>query len=60
MKYGVNYPKGPYQWLTQMGGAYVLQTLNNLYALYGEEKYRASIYLKQYSENSKHCYSIFT
>ncbi len=34
MKYGVNYPKGPYQWLTQMGGAYVLQTLNNLYALY--------------------------
>lgn len=41
MKYGVNYPKGPYQWLTQMGGAYVLQTLNNLYALYGEEKYRA-------------------
>ena len=24
------------------------QTLNNLYALYGEEKYRASIYLKQY------------
>ncbi|WP_367916838.1 3-hydroxyacyl-CoA dehydrogenase family protein, partial [Leadbetterella sp. DM7] len=33
MKYGVNYPKGPYQWLTQMGGAYVLQTLNNLYAL---------------------------
>lgn len=48
MKYGVNYPKGPYQWLTQMGGAYVLQTLNNLYALYGEEKYRASIYLKQY------------
>lgn len=48
MKYGVNYPKGPYQWLTQMGGAYVLQTLNNLYALHGEEKYRASIYLKQY------------
>ncbi|NUF30322.1 3-hydroxyacyl-CoA dehydrogenase [Acinetobacter oleivorans] len=48
MKYGVNYPKGPYQWLTQMGDAYVLQTLNNLYALYGEEKYRASIYLKQY------------
>ncbi|ENU08710.1 3-hydroxyacyl-CoA dehydrogenase [Acinetobacter calcoaceticus] len=48
MKYGVNYPKGPYQWLAQMGGAYVLQTLNNLYALYGEEKYRASIYLKQY------------
>lgn len=48
MKYGVNYPKGPYQWLKQMGGAYVLQTLNNLYALYGEEKYRASIYLKQY------------
>ena len=48
MKYGVNYPKGPYQWLTQMGGAYVLQTLNHLYASYGEEKYRASIYLKQH------------
>ncbi|WP_436869319.1 3-hydroxyacyl-CoA dehydrogenase [Acinetobacter courvalinii] len=48
MRYGVNYPKGPYQWMMQLGAAYVLQTLNNLYAIYGEEKYRASLYLKQY------------
>ncbi|MGE8643433.1 3-hydroxyacyl-CoA dehydrogenase [Acinetobacter vivianii] len=48
MRYGVNYPKGPYQWMMQLGAQYVLQTLNNLYAIYGEEKYRASLYLKQY------------
>ncbi|CAM4155073.1 hypothetical protein F901_02783 [Acinetobacter dispersus] len=48
MKYGVNYPKGPYQWMMQLGAEYVLATLNNLYAIYGEEKYRASLYLKQY------------
>jgi 3-hydroxybutyryl-CoA dehydrogenase len=48
MRYGVNYPKGPYQWMMQLGAQYVLKTLNNLYAIYGEEKYRASLYLKQY------------
>ncbi|EPG37914.1 3-hydroxyacyl-CoA dehydrogenase [Acinetobacter colistiniresistens] len=48
MRYGVNYPKGPYQWMMQLGAQYVLQTLTNLYAIYGEEKYRASLYLKQY------------
>lgn len=48
MRYGVNYPKGPYQWMMQLGAEYVLATLNNLYAIYGEEKYRASLYLKQY------------
>ena len=48
MRYGVNYPKGPYQWMMKLGAQYVLQTLNNLYAIYGEEKYRASLYLKQY------------
>ncbi|MCU4579982.1 3-hydroxyacyl-CoA dehydrogenase [Acinetobacter gyllenbergii] len=48
MRYGVNYPKGPFQWMMQLGAEYVLATLNNLYAIYGEEKYRASLYLKQY------------
>ncbi|ENX35164.1 hypothetical protein F889_00831 [Acinetobacter colistiniresistens] len=48
MRYGVNYPKGPYQWMMQLGAQYVLQTLDNVYAIYGEEKYRASLYLKQY------------
>jgi len=34
--------------MMQLGAEYVLATLNNLYAIYGEEKYRASLYLKQY------------
>ncbi|TCM62694.1 3-hydroxybutyryl-CoA dehydrogenase [Acinetobacter calcoaceticus] len=47
MRYGVNYPQGPYQWLARMGTAYILKTLNQLYRVYGEEKYRPSLYLKQ-------------
>lgn len=48
MKYGVNYPKGPFEWLEQIGTRVVLNVLNQLYQIYGEEKYRPSFYLKQY------------
>lgn len=48
MKYGVNYPQGPFAWLETLGGQHVLAVLNHLYDLYGEEKYRPSLYLKQY------------
>lgn len=49
MRYGVNYPHGPFGWLSRLGVDHVLTVLNQLYALYGEEKYRPSLYLKQYA-----------
>lgn len=45
MKYGVNYPKGPFQWANEIGYNIILQTLNNLYRIYGEERYRPNLYL---------------
>lgn len=45
MKYGVNYPKGPFEWAQMLGYDTVLNTLNNLQRIYGEERYRASLYL---------------
>ncbi|MFK3869112.1 3-hydroxyacyl-CoA dehydrogenase [Psychrobacter faecalis] len=45
MKYGVNYPKGPFEWAALLGYDTVLSILNNLQRLYGEERYRASLYL---------------
>lgn len=47
MRYGVNYPCGPYTWLKKIGAKRILTTLQNLYEIYGEEKYRPSIYLKK-------------
>lgn len=47
MKYGVNYPQGPFQWAAQMGYAHILTSLDNLYRLYGEERYRPSLLLRQ-------------
>lgn len=47
MRYGVNYPCGPYAWLRKIGAKRILNTLQNLYEIYGEEKYRPSIYLKK-------------
>lgn len=45
MKYGVNYPQGPFEWAQMLGYDTVLHTLNNLQRIYGEERYRASLYL---------------
>lgn len=47
MKYGVNYPQGPFQWAAQIGVTQILTTLENLYRLYGEERYRPSLYLRK-------------
>lgn len=47
MKYGVNYPQGPFQWAAQIGATQILTTLENLYRLYGEERYRPSLYLRK-------------
>lgn len=48
MRYGVNYPQGPFQWLAQIGAERILTCLEQLYQIYAEEKYRPSLYLKQY------------
>ena len=45
MKFGVNYPKGPFQWGNELGYKVILDTLKNLYQIYGEERYRPNLYL---------------
>lgn len=47
MKGGVNYPCGPIEWANSIGLATVLQTLDNLAATYGEDRYRASPLLRR-------------
>lgn len=47
MKFGVNYPQGPFQWAELMGADRILSTLENLYRLYAEERYRPSLYLRK-------------
>ena len=47
MKFGVNYPQGPFQWAEQIGFDHVLTTLENLYRIYAEERYRPSLYLRK-------------
>lgn len=47
MKYGVNYPQGPFQWAQQIGYSHILTSLENLYRLYSEERYRPSLYLRK-------------
>ena len=47
MKYGVNYPQGPFEWAEKIGYKFVLETLENLYRIYAEERYRPNIYLRK-------------
>jgi 3-hydroxybutyryl-CoA dehydrogenase len=43
----VNYPQGPFQWAEKIGYNTILQILKNMYRIYGEERYRCSIYLSK-------------
>lgn len=47
MTKGVNYPKGLLQWADELGLEQVLNTLQNLYNEYQEDRYRPSILLKR-------------
>ena len=47
MTKGVNYPKGLLQWADEKGIAEVLEGLDKLYYAYHEERYRASVLLRQ-------------
>ena len=53
---GVNYPKGLLKWADDLGLQNVLDTLNNLYQLYNEERYRPSVLLKTMVQNKKTFY----
>jgi len=44
---GVNYPKGLLAWGEEMGWKMVFNTLNDLFELYGEDRYRPSVLLKK-------------
>ena len=43
---GVNYPKGLLKWGDDIGLKNVLEALQNLFEIYGEERYRPCILLK--------------
>ncbi|GAA3532996.1 3-hydroxyacyl-CoA dehydrogenase [Zobellella aerophila] len=49
MRFGVNYPKGPVAWGAEVGYRRLLSLLDNLRALYGEEKYRPSLQLRHWA-----------
>lgn len=46
MRYGVNYPLGPLEWARRIGLPRVLDTLDNIHALTGDPRYRASLGLR--------------
>lgn len=46
MRFGVNYPKGPIAWAREIGLGRVLATLDNIHALTGDPRYRASMALR--------------
>lgn len=44
---GVNYPKGLFQWANEIGVHKIYQKLQELYAEYGEDRYRTNVLLKR-------------
>ena len=47
MQRGTNYPKGPLAWADEIGLECVAAVLENLYAHYGETRYRTSPWLQR-------------
>jgi len=47
MTKGVNYPKGLLVWADELGPAWVLEKLENLFAEYGEDRYRPNPLLRK-------------
>ncbi len=52
MTLGVNYPKGLLGWCDELGAAKIVTQLDALKARYGEERYRASPYLRDLAANN--------
>lgn len=53
MTLGVNYPKGLLSWCNEWGAEKVLRIIDNLFNEYHDEKYRASILLRNLAENKE-------
>lgn len=49
MTKGVNYPKGLLQWGDEIGVEHILEILDDLHARFGDDRYRASAYLRDCS-----------
>lgn len=47
MKLGTNYPEGPLAWADKVGLDVIYQILSHLYDVYGEDRYRPMIRLRQ-------------
>lgn len=43
MKFGTNYPAGPFEWLSRVGVDHTVALLNNLFEAYRSERHRASL-----------------
>lgn len=56
MTKGVNYPKGLLKWADEIGLQNVLNTLENLYIKYAEDRYRPCILLKNMVAKGEHFY----
>lgn len=56
MTKGVNYPKGLLKWADEIGLSNVQKTLNDLYNLYEEDRYRSCVLLKYMVKNGKSFY----
>ncbi|MEQ9188805.1 MAG: 3-hydroxyacyl-CoA dehydrogenase NAD-binding domain-containing protein [Cryomorphaceae bacterium] len=57
MTKGVNYPKGLLKWADEKGIQEVLDGLDKLYLAYHEERYRASVLLRQKAAFKQHFYN---
>lgn len=53
MTKGVNYPKGLLLWADEIGIDNILSTLDNLYDIYREDRYRASVLLRTMNKNNE-------
>ena len=56
MTKGVNYPKGLIRWGDEIGLENVLVTMNDLYTVYQEDRYRPSVLLKKMVKEKKKFY----
>lgn len=57
MTKGVNYPKGLLVWADELGSDQVVNTLSSLYELYGEDRYRPCVLLKQMAKTKQKFYA---
>ncbi|MFA7437797.1 3-hydroxyacyl-CoA dehydrogenase [Castellaniella sp.] len=47
MRFGVNYPRGPFEWAQRLGAGYFMSVLDGMQASYGDPRYRVSVKLRR-------------